>query len=69
MVTIRKDETFDSLMKRFKKQTEDEGVLKDYKEKERFMKKSLKRHQEKRKIERKNRNIKRGLDAKVKSNN
>tara|TARA_Y100000310_G_C20670791_1_gene810167 strand:+ start:929 stop:1075 length:147 start_codon:yes stop_codon:yes gene_type:complete len=32
-------------MKRFKKQVEDEGILKDYREKQYFIKPSAKRHQ------------------------
>jgi len=57
MVTARNEESLDSLVRRFKKQVDDEGILKEYREKEFFMKKSLKKHQEKRRAERKSRNI------------
>ena len=57
MVTVRNEETIDSLIRRFKKQVDDEGILKEYREKEFFMKKSLKRHQEKRRVQRRNKSL------------
>lgn len=42
-VTAREDETFDSLLKRFKKQVNASGIIQECRKREYFLKKSLKR--------------------------
>lgn len=44
-VVLKKDETLDSALKRFKKIQEREGILKELKSREFFEKPSAKRHQ------------------------
>ncbi len=45
MVTLRENESLDNLIKRFKKEVDDAGILKDWREKQYFVKPSAKRHQ------------------------
>ena len=47
MVLLREYETFESLIKIFKKEVDDSGVLKDWRERQYFQKPSAKRHKEK----------------------
>ena len=47
MVTLRENENLEGLIKRFKKETDDSGVLKEWKERQYFVKPSAKRHQAK----------------------
>ena len=45
---LRENESMDSALKRFRKQVEDEGIMKELKKRQYFVKKSLVRHQAKR---------------------
>jgi small subunit ribosomal protein S21 len=47
MVTLRENESFDNLVKRFKKEVDDAGILKEWRERQYFVKPSTKRHQDK----------------------
>ena len=58
MVTLRENESFESLLKRFNKYVDREEILSDYRKNEYFMKPSTKRHEFRRK---KAREIKRGI--------
>lgn len=53
MIIVGENEPMESWLKRFKKYQEREEILKDWREHESFMKKSLKRHIAKRKPRRK----------------
>lgn len=53
MVTARENEELESMIRRFKKYVENEGILKDYKEKQFFQKPSAKRRLKKKESERK----------------
>lgn len=67
MVKLREDESFESLVKRFKKQTDDDGILKEWRRRQYFIKPSAKRHQEKQKAIRKAENNLREERAKEKN--
>jgi len=47
MVKLREGESFDGLLKRFKKEVDDSGILKEFRDRQYFMKPSTKRHQTK----------------------
>jgi len=52
-VKVGENESIESALTRFKKKQEEENILKDWREHEFFMKKSLKRHQARTKAKRK----------------
>jgi len=43
MVVLRKNETIDQAIRRFKKKVDDDGVIKEYKERRYFVKPSMKK--------------------------
>jgi len=53
MVTARENEELESLMRRFKKYVENEGILKEYKENQYFQKPSAKRRLKQKESDRK----------------
>ena len=57
MVKLRENESFDNLIKRFKKQVEDDGVLKEWRERQYFKKPSQKRHEAQQKAKRRAENF------------
>jgi len=52
-IVARQDEELESMLRRFKKYVENEGILKDYKEKQYYQKPSVKRRLKKKESERK----------------
>jgi small subunit ribosomal protein S21 len=46
MVKLRENESLDSLIRRFKKEVDDAGILKEWRDRQYFVKPSTKRHQE-----------------------
>jgi len=53
-VTAKEDEQLESLLRRFKKKVDDEGIIKEFRERQYFIKPSAKRHIIKKKAIRKN---------------
>jgi small subunit ribosomal protein S21 len=47
MVKLREGESIDSLIRRFKKEVDDSGILKEWRDRQYFQKPSTKRHKEK----------------------
>ena len=52
-IKVRDDETIESALRRFKKKVDNEGIIKDYKEKQFFMKPSMKKRLKRKESERK----------------
>jgi small subunit ribosomal protein S21 len=52
MATAHSGENLESLLKRFRQEVENEGILRDFRKHEYFLKPSLKRHQHIKKIKR-----------------
>lgn len=52
-VKARKDENLESLLRRFKKQVDNEKIVKEFKERQYFVKPSQRRNEHKRKVKRK----------------
>ncbi len=53
MVTARENEELESMIRRFKKYVENEGILKEYKEKQYYQKPSVKRRLKQKESDRK----------------
>lgn len=52
-VVVRENESIESALRRFKRKVDNEGIIKEYKEKQFFMKPSLKKRLKRKECERK----------------
>jgi len=52
-IKVGENETLDSAIKRFKKKVENEGIIKEFKDRQYYVKKSQKRHEHDREIQHK----------------